>query len=39
VRKGWETPEESIDMIVDIHNFINEGAWDEIMKWEKRRPG
>ncbi|BEJ15787.1 hypothetical protein CspHIS471_0503920 [Cutaneotrichosporon sp. HIS471] len=39
VRKGWETPEDSIDMIVDIHNFINEGAWDEIMKWEQRRPG
>jgi cytochrome c heme-lyase len=39
VRKGWETPEESIEMVVDIHNWINEGAWDEVMKWEKRLPG
>lgn len=39
VRKGWETPEESIEDVVDIHNWINEGAWDEVMKWEKRLPG
>lgn len=38
VRKGWETPEESIDMVVDIHNFINEQAWQEVMKWESRLP-
>jgi cytochrome c heme-lyase len=39
VRKGWETPEESIQMVVDIHNWINEGGWDEIMRWERRMPG
>lgn len=39
VRKGWETPEESIEMVVAIHNFLNERAWDEVMKWEKRLPG
>ncbi|WWC73043.1 uncharacterized protein I206_107008 [Kwoniella pini CBS 10737] len=39
VRKGWETPEESIQVVVDIHNFINEQAWAEVMKWEKRLPG
>lgn len=39
VRKGWETPEDSIEMVVAIHNFLNERAWDEVMKWEKRLPG
>lgn len=38
-RKGWETPEESIEMMVFIHNFLNEEAWQEVMKWEKRCPG
>ncbi|WFD27709.1 holocytochrome-c synthase [Malassezia nana] len=35
VRKGWETPEESVDMMVLIHNFLNERAWQEIVEWEK----
>ena len=39
VRKGQETPEESIEMVVAIHNFLNEQAWEEVMKWEKRLPG
>jgi cytochrome c heme-lyase len=34
-RKGWETPEDKIDVMVDIHNFLNEGAWEEVMKWER----
>jgi len=37
VRKGWETPEEHVETMVHIHNFLNERAWDEVMKWEKRR--
>jgi len=37
VRKGWETPEESIETMVDIHNFLNEEAWNEILKWEKMK--
>lgn len=36
VRKGWETPEEHIETMVDIHNFLNEAAWNEVLKWEKR---
>ena len=36
VRKGWETPEEHIETVVEIHNFLNERAWDEVLKWEKR---
>ncbi|WVR09016.1 hypothetical protein IAU60_006076 [Kwoniella sp. DSM 27419] len=39
VRKGWETPEESVEVMVDIHNFLNERAWQEVMKWEKKLPG
>jgi len=39
VRKGWETPEESIDTMVDIHNFLNEQAWGEVLKWEERVDG
>jgi cytochrome c heme-lyase len=39
VRKGWETPEEHIDTMVDIHNFLNEQAWNEVLKWEKRVDG
>ncbi|OCF35622.1 cytochrome c heme-lyase [Kwoniella heveanensis BCC8398] len=39
VRKGWETPEESVEVMVAIHNFLNERAWEEVMKWEKRLPG
>jgi cytochrome c heme-lyase len=34
-RKGWETPETAIETMVDIHNWMNEEAWNEVMKWEK----
>ncbi|KIY71899.1 cytochrome c and c1 heme-lyase [Cylindrobasidium torrendii FP15055 ss-10] len=36
VRKGWETPEEHIETMVEIHNFLNEEAWDEVVRWERR---
>ena len=36
VRKGWETPEEHIETMVEIHNFLNEEAWEEVKKWERR---
>lgn len=36
VRKGWETPEEHVDTMVEIHNFLNEQAWNEVLKWEGR---
>lgn len=35
-RKGWETPEEHIETMVDIHNFLNEEAWNEVLKWESK---
>ncbi|KAF9269150.1 hypothetical protein L218DRAFT_953699 [Marasmius fiardii PR-910] len=37
VRKGWETPEEHVETMVEIHNFLNEQAWEEVMKWERRQ--
>jgi len=36
VRKGWETPEEHVETMVHIHNFLNEEAWEEVKKWEQR---
>jgi len=36
VRKGWETPEEHVETMVEIHNFLNEEAWEEVLKWERR---
>ncbi|KAF9081149.1 holocytochrome c synthase, partial [Mortierella sp. AD031] len=38
-RKGWETPENAIETMVDIHNWMNEEAWAEVMKWEKEHAG
>ncbi|CAO3624276.1 unnamed protein product [Cunninghamella echinulata] len=35
-RKGWETPEEEIETMVDIHNFLNEEAWDKVLEWEAK---
>ncbi|KAI8061833.1 cytochrome c heme lyase [Gilbertella persicaria] len=35
-RKGWETPEEEIETMVDIHNFLNEEAWQEVLRWEAK---
>lgn len=37
VRKGWETPEQHIDTMVDIHNFLNEQAWEQVLQWERTR--
>lgn len=34
VRKGWETPENEVETMVQIHNFLNEKAWEEVQKWE-----
>ncbi|ORX67630.1 cytochrome c and c1 heme-lyase, partial [Linderina pennispora] len=35
-RKDMAAPEEYMDIMVDIHNFLNEGAWNEVLKWESR---
>jgi cytochrome c heme-lyase len=36
-RKGKEAPEESVAMMVQIHNFLNERAWQEILRLEDSR--
>ncbi|GAA6007803.1 hypothetical protein JCM10207_004879 [Rhodosporidiobolus poonsookiae] len=39
VRKGWETPEESVEMMVNIHNWLNEEAWGQVRRWEEKHDG
>ncbi|KAK4696007.1 cytochrome c heme-lyase, partial [Phenoliferia sp. Uapishka_3] len=39
VRKGWETPEESVEMMVHIHNWLNEAAWQQVRQWEEKHYG
>lgn len=36
LRKGGEVPEDAVESMVDVHNFLNEGAWQEILKWENK---
>lgn len=33
-RKGFETKPEDIESMVAVHNFLNEGVWEEVKKWE-----
>lgn len=36
LRKGkGDVPEDAVESMVNIHNFLNEGAWEEIEQWEK----
>ncbi|KAF2424894.1 hypothetical protein EJ08DRAFT_652218 [Tothia fuscella] len=37
LRKGYtDTPEDAVESMVAVHNFLNEGAWAEILEWERR---
>lgn len=37
LRKGYtDTPEDAVESMVSVHNFLNEGAWAEILEWERR---
>jgi cytochrome c heme-lyase len=37
LRKGYsDTPVEDVESMVAVHNFLNEGAWAEILEWERR---
>jgi len=36
-RKGKEAPKESVSMMVQIHNWLNERAWQEIVRLEDFR--
>ena len=35
-RKGYDMPEEQMSTMVQLHNFLNEEAWLQVLKWEKR---
>ncbi|GAA95984.1 uncharacterized protein L969DRAFT_96719 [Mixia osmundae IAM 14324] len=37
VRKGKPAPEEHVETMVEIHNWLNEQAWNEVLRWEERR--
>lgn len=40
LRKGYtDTPAEHVESMVAVHNFLNEGAWEEIKEWERRFSG
>jgi cytochrome c heme-lyase len=40
LRKGYtDTPAEHVEAMVSVHNFLNEGAWEEIKEWERRFGG
>lgn len=37
LRKGYDdTPEDAVESMVAVHNFLNEGAWREVEGWEER---
>ena len=33
-KKGMPTETKEVEMLVSIHNFLNEGVWNEIKRWE-----
>lgn len=36
LRKGYtDTPQDAVESMVAVHNFLNEGAWTEIQGWER----
>lgn len=32
--KAQDIPEDAVELMVDVHNFLNEGAWQQILEWE-----
>lgn len=37
LRKGYtDTDPSAVPAMVSVHNFLNEGAWAEILEWERR---
>ncbi|TAQ87804.1 hypothetical protein B7494_g3874 [Chlorociboria aeruginascens] len=37
LRKGYtDTDATAVESMVSVHNFLNEGAWREIVEWERR---
>jgi cytochrome c heme-lyase len=36
VRKGGDFDPTAVESMVSLHNYLNEGAWAEIVEWERR---
>lgn len=36
LRKGYNTRAEDIEVMVQVHNFLNEQVWAEVLKWEEK---
>jgi len=36
VRKGYDMPQDQMSTMVQLHNFLNEEAWAEVLTWERR---
>lgn len=34
--KAKDIPEDAVESMVDVHNFLNEGAWQQILMWEEK---
>lgn len=34
--KGQGIPEDAVESMVEVHNFLNEGAWQQILEWEEK---
>mmetsp|Transcript_2943 Transcript_2943/g.7955 ORF Transcript_2943/g.7955 Transcript_2943/m.7955 type:complete len:161 (+) Transcript_2943:196-678(+) len=34
-RKGWKPKEEDMEVVVAIHNTVNERVWEHILHWEE----
>ncbi|AMD20541.1 HDL203Wp [Eremothecium sinecaudum] len=32
---GEQIPEDAVESMVFVHNYLNEGCWEEILEWEK----
>ncbi|KAI9594073.1 cytochrome c/c1 heme lyase-domain-containing protein [Syncephalis fuscata] len=33
-RRGKDAPEQHVDTMLDIHNFLNEACWEQVLYWE-----
>ncbi|KAL6940002.1 hypothetical protein ACO0QE_003880 [Hanseniaspora vineae] len=33
---GEEIPEDAVESMVFVHNFLNEGCWQEVLDWEEK---
>lgn len=36
LRKGYDTQPEDVQVMVQVHNFLNEQVWSEVLKWESQ---